>query len=36
MGDQAGTVGSITDRLHIIDSTDIAARVDLFRLEKIG
>ena len=32
--EQARNRGFITDRLHIIDSTDIAARVDLFRLKK--
>jgi len=32
--EQARGRGFITDRLHIIDSTDIAARVDLFRLKK--
>lgn len=32
--DQARSRGFITDRLHIIDSTHISARVDLFRLKK--
>ena len=32
--DQARSRGFITDRLHIIDSTHIGARVDLFRLKK--
>jgi IS5 family transposase len=32
--EQARTRGFISDRLHIIDSTDIAAKVDLFRLKK--
>ena len=32
--EQARSRGFITDRLHIIDSTHIAARVDLFRLKK--
>ena len=32
--EQARSRGLITDRLHIIDSTHIAARVDLFRLKK--
>ena len=31
---QARSRGFITDRLHIIDSTHIIARVDLFRLKK--
>jgi transposase, IS5 family len=31
--EQARTKGLITDRLHIIDSTHIEARVDLFRLK---
>jgi len=32
--EQARNRGFITDRLHIIDSTQIIARVDLFRLQK--
>jgi IS5 family transposase len=32
--EQARSRGFITDRLHIIDSTHIRARVDLFRLKK--
>jgi len=32
--EQARSRGFITDRLHIIDSTHIIARVDLFRLKK--
>jgi IS5 family transposase len=32
--EQARSRGFITDRLHIIDSTHIVARVDLFRLKK--
>ncbi len=32
--EQARSRGFITDRLHIIDSTHISARVDLFRLKK--
>jgi transposase len=32
--EQAWGRGFITDRLHIIDATHIAARVDLFRLKK--
>src|SRR5271157_2277262 len=32
--EQARNRGFITDRLHIIDSTHIIARVDLFRLKK--
>jgi IS5 family transposase len=32
--EQARSQGLITDRLHIIDSTHIRARVDLFRLKK--
>ena len=32
--EQARSRGFITDRLHIIDSTHIKARVDLFRLKK--
>ena len=32
--EQARAQGFISDRLHIIDATDIAAKVDLFRLKK--
>ena len=32
--EQARAQGFVSDRLHIIDATDIAAKVDLFRLKK--
>ncbi|MBW1954016.1 MAG: transposase, partial [Deltaproteobacteria bacterium] len=32
--EQARAQGLVSDRLHIIDATDIAAKVDLFRLKK--
>lgn len=32
--EQARARGFVSDRLHIIDATDIAAKVDLFRLKK--